>query len=119
VRIVDQQVEVLKEILAFLGGISAQFVSFSTDGQFVAYVTFPEGILWKANRDGSNPMQLTEPSMYVFMPRWSPDGTQILFSDIWIYPTSRSEAYIVSARGGAPRKLLLSRCTKFPELFAG
>ena len=35
------------------------------------------------------------------MPRWSPDGTRILFSYIW-----PSEAYIVSARGGAPRKLL-------------
>ncbi len=41
------------------------------------------------------------------MPRWSPDSTQILFSDIWISDTtSRSEAYIVSARGGAPRQLL-------------
>jgi hypothetical protein len=39
----------------WLGGISAEFVTFSSDGQFVAYVTFPEGILWRANRDGSHP----------------------------------------------------------------
>ena len=39
----------------WLGGISAEFVTFSPDGKFVAYVTFPEGILWRANRDGSNP----------------------------------------------------------------
>jgi DNA-binding winged helix-turn-helix (wHTH) protein/Tol biopolymer transport system component len=95
-----------KQFQTYLGGISAQFVSFSPDGQFVAYVTFPEAILCKANRDGSNPMQLTEPSMYVFMPRWSPDGTQILFSDIWGSDITSSEANIVSARGGAPRKLL-------------
>jgi Tol biopolymer transport system component/DNA-binding winged helix-turn-helix (wHTH) protein len=91
-----------KQFQPFLGGISAQFVTFSPDGQFVAYVAFPEGILWKANRDGSNRMQLSEPPMEVFMPRWSPDGTQILFSDL----TSRVEAYIVPARGGSPRKVL-------------
>ena len=38
----------------WLGGISAEFVSFSPDGKFVAYVTFPAGVLWRANRDGSN-----------------------------------------------------------------
>ena len=63
----------------WLGGISAEFVSFSPDGQFVAYVTFPEGVLWRANRDGSNPVQLTDPPMNPIIPRWSPDGTQILF----------------------------------------
>ena len=67
----------------WLGGISAEFVSFSPDGQFVAYVTFPEGVLWRANRDGSNPVQLTDPPMYPLIPRWSPDGAQILFTTDW------------------------------------
>jgi hypothetical protein len=48
----------------YLGGISAEFVISSPDGQFVAYVTFPEGILWRANRDGSHPVQLTDHSLY-------------------------------------------------------
>jgi Tol biopolymer transport system component/DNA-binding winged helix-turn-helix (wHTH) protein len=91
-----------KEIRPFLGGISVQGVTFSKDGQSVAYVSYPEGILWKANRDGSNPMQMSAPSMNVFMPRWSPDGTQILFSDI----ADESEAYTVTVDGGIPRKLL-------------
>jgi WD40 repeat protein len=91
-----------KEFRPFLGGISAQGITFSKDGKSVAYVSFPEGILWKANRDGTNPMQLSEPSMDVFMPRWSPDGTQILFSDI----SSESEFYVVPAQGGNPHKLL-------------
>jgi len=92
----------IKEFRPFLGGISADGITFSKDGKSVAYVSFPEGVLWKANRDGSNPMQLTEPPMNVFMPRWSPDGSQILFSDM----SSESEIYIVSAQGGNPRKLL-------------
>ena len=94
-----------RELKPFLGGISAFGVSFSKDGQSVAYVSFPELILWKANRDGSNPMQLSDRPMVVFMPRWSPDGTQILFSDDssdW----SKSEMYIVSAHGGIPHKVL-------------
>jgi Tol biopolymer transport system component len=47
-------------------------------------------------------MQLSEAPMDVFMPRWSPDGAQILFSDI----SSESEIYIISSQGGNPRKLL-------------
>jgi WD40 repeat protein len=43
----------------FLGGISAESVSFSKDGQSVAYISYPDGILWKANTDGSQRMQVT------------------------------------------------------------
>ena len=38
----------------FLGGVSAEFVSFSGDGGSVVYVSFPDGKLWKADRDGGN-----------------------------------------------------------------
>jgi hypothetical protein len=68
--------------LPFLGGISAGCVSFSRDGRFIAYVSWPEGILWKANRDGTNRVQLTDRPMQAFMPRWSPDGTRILFDGL-------------------------------------
>jgi Tol biopolymer transport system component/DNA-binding winged helix-turn-helix (wHTH) protein len=93
-----------KQFQSFLGGISAEYVSFSKDGQFVAYVSFPDGILWRANRDGSNPVQLTDPPIYAFLPRWSPDSTRIVFAD------ANSRPYViyeVSSQGGSPRKLLL------------
>ena len=41
-------------------------MSFSRDGHLVAYVSFPEGVLWKANRDGSNPVQLTDPPVQAY-----------------------------------------------------
>jgi Tol biopolymer transport system component/DNA-binding winged helix-turn-helix (wHTH) protein len=88
----------------YLGDISAEFVTFSPDGQFLAYVTFPEGILWRANRDGSHPVQLTDAPWYPLNPRWSPDGSQILFFQYdW---AGHSRSYILPSQGGTPRSLL-------------
>jgi DNA-binding winged helix-turn-helix (wHTH) protein/Tol biopolymer transport system component len=93
-----------KQLQPFLGGISADSVSFSEDGKYVAYVSYPEGILWRANRDGSNPVQLSDPPMHPTLPRWSHDGAQILFGDL---SSLWAKSYIVSALGGAaPRRLL-------------
>ncbi len=88
----------------YLGGISAEFITFSSDGQFVAYVTFPEGILWRANRDASQPVQLTAAPLYPLNPRWSPDGSQILFSSY--DAKGHVRAYVTSSQGGTPRPLL-------------
>jgi DNA-binding winged helix-turn-helix (wHTH) protein/Tol biopolymer transport system component len=95
-----------KQFQQFLGGISAQGVVFSNDGKSIAYVSYPEGILWKANRDGSNPVQLTDPPIQVLEPRWSPDGTQIVFEDISSFSSFRSTGYIVSSEGASTRKIL-------------
>jgi Tol biopolymer transport system component/DNA-binding winged helix-turn-helix (wHTH) protein len=83
----------------FLRGISAQGATFSRDGKFVAYVSYPEGTLFKANADGSNPIQLTDPPLEVWLPQWSPDGTQIAF-------TADGKNYIVPSEGGTPRRLV-------------
>lgn len=88
----------------YLTGLSADNLSFSQDGRFMAYVSYPEGILWRANRDGSGRVQLSNPPMEPEMPRWSPDGTQILFLDS--SSQGHEEAYIVSAQGGSPRRIL-------------
>ena len=88
----------------YLGGISAEFITFSPDGEYVAYVTFPEGILWRANRDGSHPVQLTDPSLYPLGPRWSPDGSQILFCSS--HGSEHVRAYVVSSQGGTPQAIL-------------
>jgi serine/threonine protein kinase len=87
----------------FLGGISADMVSFSKDGQAVAYVSYPEGILWKANKDGTERTQLTSPPLMPESVDWSPDGTQIAFTGRL---QSRREVYVVSSRGGDAQRLL-------------
>jgi DNA-binding winged helix-turn-helix (wHTH) protein/Tol biopolymer transport system component len=91
-------------LVPYLGGISAEGVTFSPDGRFIAYVSFPEGILWRADRDGTHPVQLTDPPLYPSEPRWSPNGEQILFFAANEKDTAKS--YIVSSRGGASRLIL-------------
>jgi Tol biopolymer transport system component len=90
----------LDEFVPYLGGISAESVSFSKDGQWVAYVRLPEGTLWRMKMDGSDQLQLSFPPMKVYNPRWSPEGKRIAFSDE--PPDGHSKIYIVSADGGAP-----------------
>ena len=95
-----------KRIEPYLGGISAEFLSFSSDGKQIAYVTYPDGILWRAKADGSERVQLTSSPIRPVVCRWSPDGTQILFA---AKQNSRlSELYTVSAQGGRPRQLISS-----------
>ena len=82
----------------FLSGISAEHVAFSKDGQWVAYDSYPEGILWRSKADGSEKMQLSSPPMFAAMPRWSPDGKQIAFCGYSLGKPGR--IYLVSANGG-------------------
>jgi Tol biopolymer transport system component len=92
------------QLQSYLGGISAEGVSFSPDGRFIAYVSFPEGILWRANRDGGSRMQLTDPPLYPELPHWSPDGTQILFSTR--DAAGNMKAYLISSQGASPQPIL-------------
>jgi Tol biopolymer transport system component len=93
----------LHEFVPYLGGISAEGVSFSKDGQWVAYVRLPEGTLWRMRIDGTDQLQLTFPPMKVYNPRWSPDGKRLAFCD-WP-PDGHSKIYAISADGGAPEAL--------------
>ena len=87
----------------YLGGISAEFVAFSKDGRYVAYVSYPDGILWRANRDGTGMMQLSQPPFHPTALRWSPDGSQILFIDNL---NDVGTMFVVPAQGGTPTRVL-------------
>jgi len=63
----------------FLDGLSTDTISFSRDGQWMAYTMFPEGTLWRSRVDGSERLRLTDGPGLARFPQWSPDGRQILF----------------------------------------
>ena len=90
----------------FLGGISAEYVAFSKDGQWVTYVSYREGTLWRSRIDGSERLQLTYPPMYPVLPRWSPDGKKIIFFEFASSAGKPARIYEVSPDGGSPRQLL-------------
>jgi DNA-binding winged helix-turn-helix (wHTH) protein/Tol biopolymer transport system component len=92
-----------KQLQPFLGGISAEFLDFSKDRTQIAYVTYPDGILWRARPDGTERVQLTNPPVYPLVCRWSPDGTQILFTAL--RDASHYGLYMVAARGGNSKLL--------------
>ena len=94
-----------KKFEPYLGGISAEFVDFSKDGKYLVYVTYPDGTMWRANRDGSALTQLTHPPMYPVSPRWSPDGSRIVFNDASV---ANPVLYTVSSQGGPPERLTSS-----------
>jgi serine/threonine protein kinase/Tol biopolymer transport system component len=92
------------EFVPFLSGLSADSVSFSKDGQWVAYVSFPEGTLWRSKADGSQAIQLTYPPLTAVLPSWSPDDRQIVFYAV--SPGKRMKIYTISADGGTPHETI-------------
>lgn len=94
------------EFAPFLAGISAEYVAFSNDGQWVAYVTYRDGALWRSRLDGSDRLQLTFPPMYPLLPRWSPNGERIIFFEFSVSSDKPARMYEVSTEGGSPRQLL-------------
>lgn len=89
-----------KQWVRYLGGISADQIKFSSDGQQILYVTYPEGELWKSKVDGSNRQQLSFSPLRVYNAAWSPDGKQISFSAM--EPGKGWKGYLISAEGGNP-----------------
>jgi Tol biopolymer transport system component len=92
------------QFVPYLAGVSATDVSFSRDGQWVAYSTYPEYILWRSRIDGSDKLQLTRPPFETYQPAWSPDGKKILFGGM--EGTKNGAIYVIAAEGGAPQQLL-------------
>jgi Tol biopolymer transport system component len=91
----------------YLGGISADQLDFSRDGQLVTYVTYPESVLWRSRVDGRDALKLNDTYSRILGPKWSPDGKQIAF----IARTSNNrkwQAYLVSANGGLSRQITTS-----------
>jgi Tol biopolymer transport system component/DNA-binding winged helix-turn-helix (wHTH) protein len=89
-----------RQFVPYASGVSGCFVSFSPDRQWMTYVSYPDGTLWRSRVDGSQRQQLTFPPMGVVLPRWSPDGKLIAFVEVVAGDSSR--VYVIPAEGGSP-----------------
>jgi Tol biopolymer transport system component len=92
------------QFVPFLSGISASDLNFSPDGQWVSYVSVPDGTLWRSRVDGSEKLQLTYPPLHAALPSWSRDGKQIAYVNVISgRPWSIN---LVPAAGGQSKPLL-------------
>ncbi len=76
----------------------------SPDGKSVVYVSTNQSLAVQ-RLDGRDPVVLVPPSRWVFAPRWTDDGTAILFC---MMPDSNRLAatWMIPSAGGTPREVL-------------
>jgi len=90
----------------YLQGVSAGPIDFSPDRKWLAYISYPEMTLWVSRVDGGDKIQLTFPPVRAYLPRWSPDGSQIVFQDVRF--NTPWKIYSVPPLGGRPELLVQS-----------
>jgi eukaryotic-like serine/threonine-protein kinase len=86
-----------KRFIPFLGGTSATNVTFSRDGNWVAYLSYPERALWHSRSDGTERLQLAPPLLG--NAAISPDGKRVVYE-------SSSNIYVIDSEGGQPQAIV-------------
>jgi Tol biopolymer transport system component/DNA-binding winged helix-turn-helix (wHTH) protein len=91
-----------RQFVPYLHNVSAVWITYSPDTEWMAYVGYPDRTLWRARRDGSQPRQLTSAPFDVDGAAWSPSGQWIAFRA----RTGRHfRIYLISPDGGEPHAL--------------
>ncbi|MDJ0939511.1 MAG: hypothetical protein QNJ00_07080 [Woeseiaceae bacterium] len=83
--------------------LSAEWLSYSPDGEAVTYISYPEGNLWRSNKDGSERKQLTFPPMKAMSAAWSPNGDWLAV--VAALPDRPPQVYLLPADGGQAEPL--------------
>ena len=99
-----------RQFAPYLSGLSAEGLNFSADGEWITYVTYPEGDLWRSKVDGSQRLQLSFPPLRARCPRWAPDGKRIVFQGL--VPGNPWKILLVSSEGGNPQQLMSEDCAE-------
>jgi Tol biopolymer transport system component/DNA-binding winged helix-turn-helix (wHTH) protein len=78
---------------------------YSPDGKRIAFTSLRSGALavWISNEDGSNLVQISNPTQPSGSPQWSPDGNRIAFDSL---SRHRWEIYVADVAERMPRKLV-------------
>ena len=78
---------------------------YSPDGKRIAFASLRSGVqgVWISNEDGSNLVQISNPTHASGSPQWSPDGNKIAFDSL---PRDRWEIYVADVAERKPRKLV-------------
>jgi Tol biopolymer transport system component len=81
------------------------FAQYSPDGRRIAFQSLRSGVsgVWISNEDGSNLVQISNPSDVSGSPQWSPDGNRIAFDSL---PLDHWEIYVADVAERKPRKLV-------------
>jgi serine/threonine protein kinase len=93
----------LQKFMPLLSGMSIADPSYSLNGKWVTYVTYPEHTLWRSRSDGTDRKQLTFPPMEAFWPYVSPDGSKVSFC-------YGEQLYLEDMAGGKPESMGLTGC---------
>jgi len=101
---------------SWLRGASVGHLNYSPDGEWVTFVTFTDGVLWRLRSDGTLPLRLAESPAMAFAPVFSPDGTRIAYHDA--RDIRGSTICVVPRDGGVPLSLTTgddSAASWFPD----
>jgi len=96
-------------------GLDGWFPSFSPDGKQIAFCYGPGNSavdIYVINTDGTNLKQLTNDGSFDCFPRWSPDGTHIVFVQTFV-PTNQTLVTVMRSDGFGPRSTLTTGDFRF------
>jgi Tol biopolymer transport system component len=88
-----------KGFTTFLPGLTAGYLSFSPDGQWITYIDDHQA-LWRSRSDGTQALKISGDIQPVQLSSWSPDGKKIAF--IGLKPGRPWRIFIVGRDGGEP-----------------
>jgi Tol biopolymer transport system component len=93
-----------KRFTPLLSSVSATDLDYSADRKWVAYISVPDGALWRCKADGTERLQLTMPPERAALPRWSPSGDRIAY--VSLRPQKPSQIVLVSLNGDDAQAVL-------------
>jgi Tol biopolymer transport system component len=94
-----------KTFVSQVSGASATDLDFSSDGKWIAYVSIPQGTLWRCRANGKGLVQLTSSPERAALPHWSPDGKHIAY--VSMQPGKPWRISVIPLRGGTSRDVLV------------